>query len=129
MTRLWLEVTHKIMKTDNKEEAKRFLENRKQWDGSVDHYEKGDFVQRTSDLMAFFHLDMMDKLRFNPETFERVEKPEGWVENVHSYSMIEANLFKHEQWKNALTLDQLIERCKEMRKQIDWDEKHLQVKK
>ena len=42
------------MSKTREERAKEYLKERELYDGSVDHYHRGDFVQRTSKLMSDF---------------------------------------------------------------------------
>ena len=101
------------MKTDNKEEAKRFLEETGMWRKVKDtNTTKLAMIEFASD----FNNHMKSQDRFHPETFERVVKPDGYLggmfcTNEESIEYEEAL----EEYEDALTLDQLIERCKEMR--------------
>lgn len=113
------------MKIDNKEEAKRMSDK-----AIVIPFEGGAYVQRTvlmtasedplSDkervIIHLFNLLQNNQLRFHPETFERVKYEEGepYIETEHGAYFLEP-----EQYNNALTLDQLVERCKEMRELIN----------
>jgi len=98
------------MKTDNKEEAKRFIPFGDEWKKEMMKWNKSHII----DLLKKNQTD-----RFHHETFERVEKPD-----INDYDLVDYNEkvnFEHalNVYQNALTLDQLIERCKEMRDILD----------
>ena len=109
-----------IMKTDNKEEAKRLADIDKAGLFIDDTQPNIEFYTKMNHqvMLVQFHNHMKDQYRFHPETFERVVKPKHWDKwATCSVPLEDWNQTDEEyhSYANALTLDQLIERCKEMR--------------
>jgi len=115
------------MKEDYKEEAKRFLGKENIEDHEI---QIGKVVllsnppqipvKRISEIMSNFHKYQLSETRYHPDTLEPVEKPVecGECDGINKpinpkcgacwgtdYSII---------WNNALTLEQVFERYKEM---------------
>jgi len=110
------------MKTENKEEAKSLSIKNKIREILVNHSDN----KNANDKIEVELLDLFHQTRFHPETFERVEKPDFYymyedhiddsIEWGFSKEDIALGLLKQcKAYNNALTLDQLLERCKEMR--------------
>lgn len=97
------------MKTDNKEEAKRLVQSHQ-----VLITDKFDLTHKCLLIDdVYLLLEQISQDRFHPETFERVVKPSKKLMLKYGEVYYEIQLKK---WNdNTLTLDQLIERCKEMR--------------
>jgi len=119
------------MKTDKKEEAKR---RRKIASFLTDS--KSPFTNPTGEDLDFMinvinlfvrtnnadHVSL--DLRFHPETFERVEKPEEWASysikiglNVETRDEIKFNQLWDE-YNNALTLEQVFERYNDLEQEL-----------
>ena len=116
------------MKTDNKDEAKSFLKNKgHNMDAMRDPQDMSLTISTVPllETMSDFHNHMKAQYRFYPETFERVVKPvecgdcDGLNQPLNKdcgncwgtdYAIL---------WNNALTLDQLIERCKDMKNKVE----------
>ena len=105
------------MKTDNKEEAKRYLNQFTHLPNTANRvYFQGEPFE-VHELMSDFHNHMKDQDRFHPETLERVVKPER--KNERDAPTFSEKMEFVKWMKETITLDQLIERCKEMRTRID----------
>ena len=111
------------MKTDNKEEAKRleiikvYLSN---YGLPFKYYTFGNETYRDIPKLFLGCVDYvesseasMSEDRFHPETFERVGKPKR--KNERDAPTFSEKMEFVKWMKETITLDQLIERCKEMR--------------
>lgn len=119
------------MKTDNKEEAERLMDLEMPEKTTI----KIDVLRividmilneqitygKACEMLTVLALNENNQLRFHPETFEEVKKPEDYDDYTNGNRgalLLVTNTFRQElikEYNNALTFDQLIERCKEMR--------------
>jgi hypothetical protein len=79
-----------------------------------------DIIIRISGFADDFHKHQLSETRYHPDTFEPVEKPEDWASysikiglTVETRDEIKFNQM-WDDWNNALTLEQVFERYKEM---------------
>lgn len=120
------------MKTDNKEEAKRLMNLEMPEKTTI----KIDVLRtvinmvlneeitygKACEILTVLALNENNQYRFHPETFERVVKPN----NFDDFSTSKCLELWHPdslkvciRYRDSLTLDQLLERCKEMSNKLN----------